>query len=53
MNTRAGHLTVPGLRERIARLEGHGRRAKYALPFGIPDLDARLPGGGLALGALQ
>ncbi len=53
MNTRAGHLTVPKLRERIARLEGHGRRAKSVLPFGIPQLDARLPGGGLALGALH
>jgi protein ImuA len=53
MTTHGGHLTVSELRERIARLEGHGRRAKLVLPFGIPDLDARLPGGGLALGALH
>jgi hypothetical protein len=48
MNTRAGHLTVSELRERIARLEGHGDHAKSVLPFEIPELDARLPDGGLA-----
>jgi protein ImuA len=53
MHAPAGHLTVSELRERIARLDGHGRRARSVLPFGIPDLDARLPGGGLALGALH
>jgi protein ImuA len=53
MSTPASHLTVSELRERIARLEGHGRRAKSVLPFGIIDLDTRLPGGGLALGALH
>lgn len=53
MSTLAGHLTVSELRERIARLEGRGRRAKSVLPSGIPDLGSRLPGCGLALGALH
>lgn len=43
------------LRQRIAGLERRGgtRAAETRLPFGHPDLDARLPGGGLALGALH
>jgi protein ImuA len=44
---------VEGLQERIRRLEdskGHGRTI---LPFGVPELDRHLPGGGLAAGALH
>jgi protein ImuA len=53
MSTSARGFTVSELRERIARLEGAGARARSVLSFGIPDLDARLPGSGLALGALH
>lgn len=45
---------LPSLRERIRRLEsGAPQSAAAALPFGLPALDTRLPGGGLALGALH
>jgi protein ImuA len=43
---------LAALRARIGRLE-RGRRAARVLPLGAPALDARLPGGGLALGALH
>ncbi|MFC0202221.1 ImuA family protein [Paracoccus rhizosphaerae] len=41
------------LRERVARLEGDGQRVQGVLPFGIKELDRRLPQGGLALGCLH
>ncbi|MBZ9973965.1 MULTISPECIES: damage-inducible protein [unclassified Mesorhizobium] len=41
------------LRASIEKIEGRSRPTKSVLPFGIPDLDKRLPGGGLALGALH
>jgi len=41
------------LREQIARIEGAGGRIPGVLPFGLPELDRRLPGGGLALGCLH
>ncbi len=41
------------LRTEIARIEGVGRTQRQVLPFGVASLDARLPGGGLALGALH
>lgn len=44
---------IESLRAQIARIEGEVRRAKSALPFGIAEMDSRLPGGGLALGALH
>jgi len=40
------------LRARIARIEGAGARYK-AIPFGLDALDSRLPGGGIATGALH
>lgn len=40
------------LRARIARIEGEGGRHPV-LPFGIPAMDAHLPAGGLATGALH
>ena len=40
------------LRQQIERLEG-SRTAAGVLPFGIAAIDSRLPGGGLALGALH
>ncbi len=41
------------LRERIAKLEGCGARKAECLPFGVPEIDGKLPGGGLAFGALH
>ncbi len=41
------------LRATIRRLEGHSDRRRTVLPFGVREIDARLPGGGLALGALH
>ncbi|MHC2219433.1 ImuA family protein [Rhizobium leguminosarum] len=44
---------ISDLRERIQHLEGTAARPKTVLPFGVADIDARLPGGGLAHGALH
>lgn len=44
---------IESLRAQIEKIEGRVRRAKSVLPFGIADIDSRLPGGGLALGALH
>lgn len=44
---------LASLRAQIARIEGRSRRARSVLPFGIRAVDSRLPGGGLALGALH
>ena len=41
------------LRDQIERIEGRGARGRTVLPFGIATVDSRLPGGGLALGALH
>jgi protein ImuA len=41
------------LREKIRRIEAGNRRASAVLPFGLAEIDARLPGGGLATGALH
>lgn len=41
------------LRERIQRIEAGRRQVHEFLPFGVPEIDARLPGGGLAMGALH
>lgn len=40
------------LRARIAQIEGVGIRHE-AVPFGLDDIDHRLPGGGIATGALH
>ena len=44
---------LASLREKIQRIEAGNRRALAFLPFGLPEMDARLPGGGLGLGALH
>jgi protein ImuA len=41
------------LREKIRRLEAGDRPLAGVLPFGVAAVDARLPGGGLARGALH
>ncbi len=47
------HSVLADLRERVQRLEGKDMRARQVLQFGVPEIDGRLPGGGLALGALH
>src|ERR1700749_4054217 len=41
------------LREQIRRIEAGSRVSCGFLPFGVSEIDDRLPGGGLALGALH
>ena len=49
----ATNLVISELRERIQHLEGPSARPRRVLPFGVADIDDRLPGGGLAYGALH
>lgn len=44
---------LDALRRTIARMEGDGVRQTGVLPFGIPEIDRRLPQRGLALGSLH
>jgi protein ImuA len=44
---------VERIREQIQRLDGGPARARTVLPFGLEAVDSRLPGGGLAVGALH
>jgi len=44
---------IESLRAQIGRITAGGRRASPVLPFGLAGIDGRLPGGGLALGALH
>jgi protein ImuA len=44
---------IADLREKIRRIEAADRRLSGVLPFGVAEMDARLPSGGLALGALH
>lgn len=44
---------IEDLRQQIAGLEGGAARKAECLPFGIAEIDAKLPGGGLAFGALH
>ena len=44
---------LQALRVRVAEMETPGRRGFGVLPFGLASLDQRLPGGGLARGALH
>jgi protein ImuA len=53
MDTSVHIATVEALRERIRCLEGGARHERAVLPFGIKAIDAHLPEGGLALGALH
>ncbi|WP_173044615.1 ImuA family protein [Bosea sp. ANAM02] len=46
-------LALRSLRDQIERIEGRGPRGRTVLPFGLGVVDSRLPGGGLALGALH
>jgi len=53
MSLASSARVVEELRERIAHLEGSARRRAVILPFGVPEIDSALPGGGLAFGALH
>lgn len=44
---------IEELRERISHLQGGATRKPIVLPFGVPEVDERLPGGGLAYGAIH
>ncbi|MGV1951043.1 ImuA family protein [Agrobacterium vitis] len=49
----AANVIIADLRDRIAHLEGPTARLKETLPFGVAEIDERLPGGGLAYGAIH
>ena len=53
MLTDSTHRAFDALRAEIAKIEAGGRVGNGVLPFGVPELDNRLPGGGLLLGALH
>jgi protein ImuA len=44
---------ITELRERILALDGGPARSAGSLPFGVPEVDAALPGGGLGYGCLH
>lgn len=44
---------LAALRRKLARLEGLPEDGAGALAFGVPEIDARLPAGGLAFGAVH
>jgi protein ImuA len=50
---RAAPCQMRALREQIRRIEAGSRVSCGFLPFGVAEMDERLPGGGLALGALH
>lgn len=53
MPDHAARPIIAELRERIERIEGARGRRQTVLPFGVVEIDRKLPGGGLALGALH
>ncbi|TAV48372.1 damage-inducible mutagenesis protein [Rhizobium leguminosarum] len=53
MPSAAQELAIADLRERISALEGGVAKRRACLPFGVPRIDAVLPGGGLSFGAVH
>ena len=53
MATERSSRALEALRSAIEKIEAGGRAPKGVLPFGVADVDHRLPAGGLALGALH
>lgn len=53
MSEAATNIAIAELRAQIERLEGGKGPDRQVLPFGVKEIDERLPGGGLALGALH
>jgi hypothetical protein len=41
---------IESLRAHVEKIDGRSRRARSVLPFGIAELDSRLPGGGVGAG---
>ena len=48
----SAHAVVADLRDRIRQFDGRALGDRAVLPFGVPEIDERLPGGGLALASL-
>src|SRR5580698_11184252 len=46
-------ISIVDLRRHLERMETHGRAGGAVLPFHVPDIDARLPHGGLPRGHLH
>ena len=53
MSAPAARAVVADLRDRIRHFDGRAARERAVLPFGVPEIDDRLPGGGLALASLH
>jgi protein ImuA len=53
MPAQPDRAVVSALQERVRSLEGARNHERSVLPFGVREIDGRLPGGGLALGALH
>lgn len=53
MLVRPDEQLIAALRERIDKVGGGLGRARAVLPFGVPEIDRRLPSGGLPLGSLH
>jgi protein ImuA len=53
MSAPAIRAAVADLRDRIRHFDGRAARDRAVLPFGVPEIDERLPGGGLALASLH
>lgn len=53
MPAQPDRAVVSALQDRIRSLEGGRNHERSVLPFGVRDIDSRLPGGGLALGAIH
>lgn len=51
--TAARQRVISDLRDRVTSLEGGTAKKVGCLAFGVPEIDAALPGGGLAYGALH
>jgi len=51
--TAARDRVISDLRDRIALLQGSAGGKRDSLAFGVPEIDAVLPGGGLAYGAVH
>lgn len=53
MNPSRSPTALDALRRQVQALEAQDRRTRAVLPFGVPAIDERLPGGGLPFGALH
>lgn len=53
MPSRLDEAAIASLRAQIAAMEGGAGHHRGVLPFDLPELDGRLPGGGFGLGCLH